>query len=91
MNSELAQIQNHIAVLGVGQVALDALLAVQVGAMHFDRGRKAEFADIESHCRQSVYWPEFCKLAQAGQVPANWLPGALGVVVLEWAKGGNRE
>jgi len=63
----------------MGQVATEALLGAQLGTWNFDA--------IEQHCRQSVYWSEFCQLVKAGDVPENWLPGALGRVVIHWAKG----
>src|SRR5438477_7140472 len=75
----LSRVEDELAVLGVAQVATEALLGAQVGAWKFEA--------IELQCRESVYWPEFCVLAKAGLVPEDWLPGALGRVVLAWAKG----
>jgi hypothetical protein len=67
-----------LAVVGVGQVATEELLAAQLGLRTMEQ--------IKENCRKSVYWPEFCQAAKAGQVSAAWLPGALGRVVLGWAK-----
>ena len=64
--------------IGIAQVATEAMLGVQVGAWKIE--------EIERQCRQSVYWPQFCQLTKAGVVPEDWIPGALGRVVIGWAK-----
>jgi hypothetical protein len=69
----------RLAVLGVAQVATEELLAAQLGLRTLEQ--------IREHCRRSVYWPDFCQAAKTGQVKGDWLPGALGRVVLAWAKG----
>lgn len=68
----------RLAVLAVSQVATEELLAAQLGLR--------TLGNIRENCRKSVYWPDFCQAAKAGQVNAAWLPGALGRVVLAWAK-----
>ncbi len=68
----------NLAVLGVAQVATDELLAAQLGLRTVEQ--------IKENCCKSVYWPDFCQAAKAGQVNDDWLPGALGRVVLGWAK-----
>jgi len=77
-SSDMRNLALSLAVLGVAQVATEELLAAQLGL------RTPE--QIRENCRKSVYWPEFCQAAKAGQVNADWLPGALGRVVLAWAK-----
>jgi hypothetical protein len=67
-----------LAVLGVAQVATEELLAAQLGLRTLEQ--------IRENCRKSVYWPDFCQAAKAGRVSADWLPGAIGRVVLGWAK-----
>jgi hypothetical protein len=66
-----------LAVVGVGQVATEELLAAQLGLRTMEQ--------IKENCHTSVYWPGFCQAAKAGRVNADWLPGALGRVVLGWA------
>jgi len=68
----------RLAVLAVAQVATEELLAAQLGLRTLEQ--------IKENCRKSVYWPDFCEAAKAGHVNADWLPGALGRVVLAWAK-----
>jgi len=67
-----------VAVLGVAQVATEELLAAQLGLRTIEQ--------IRVICRKSVYWPEFCEVARTGRVNDDWLPGALGRVVLGWAE-----
>jgi hypothetical protein len=74
----MRDVAQSLAVLGVAQVATEELLAAQLGLRTLEQ--------IRENCRKSVYWPEFCQAAKAGQVSADWLPGALGRVVLAWAK-----
>ncbi|MEI7534131.1 MAG: hypothetical protein WCK57_07140 [Verrucomicrobiae bacterium] len=69
---------NNLAQLGLATVAMEALLAVQLGLKKFD--------DIKRECRGSVYWPEFVTAVKAGQVNENWLPGIVGKVVMGWAR-----
>jgi len=68
----------RLPIFGIAQVATEALLAVQFHIANFDT--------IRTNCRESVYWPDFVRLVAAGQVPPNWLPGALGRCVIGWAK-----
>lgn len=73
-----ALVDSNIPVLGIAQVATEELLAAQLGLRTVEQ--------IKENCRKSVYWPEFCRAAKAGQVSGDWLPGALGGIVLGWAK-----
>jgi hypothetical protein len=79
MSPEWAELNLSLAVLGVAQVATEELLGAQLGLWAFEQ--------IKENCGESVYWPHFCQAAKAGQVREDWLPGALGQVVLGWAKG----
>ena len=79
MSSEWEELDLSLAVLGVAQVAIGEMLAAQLGLRTFEL--------IKENCGKSVYWPHFCQAAKAGQVKEDWLPGALGQVVLGWAKG----
>jgi hypothetical protein len=79
LSPEWAELNLSLAVLGVAQVATEELLAAQLGWRTFE--------EIKENCAKSVYWPRFCQAARAGQVKEDWLPGALGRVVLDWAKG----
>lgn len=78
MNAEWQRLTFDIAVLGVAQVATGELLAAQLGLRTVEQ-MKENFA-------KSVYWKQFCDAAKAGQVQEDWLPGALGRVVVDWAK-----
>ena len=79
MSPEWGELDLSLAVLGVAQVATGEMLAVQLGLRAFEQ--------IKENCVASVYWSRFCQAAKAGQVREDWLPGALGQVVLGWAKG----
>jgi hypothetical protein len=79
VSAEWAELDLSLAVLGVAQVATEELLAAQLGLRTFEQ--------MKANCGASVYWPRFCQGAKAGQVKEVWLPGALGQVVLGWAKG----
>lgn len=42
---------------------------------------------IKANCRASVYWPEFCRMAAAGQVAEDFAgPGVISRCVIGWAK-----
>lgn len=73
----MSKADRQLAILGIAQTATEALLGVQIGAWKFD--------EIERQCRRSVYWPQFVECVVADQVPEDWLPGALGRVVIGWA------
>ena len=79
MSPEWGELDLSLAVLGVAQVATAELLAAQLGLRTFEQ--------IKANCAASVYWPRFCQAAKGGQVKEDWLPGALGQVVLGWGKG----
>lgn len=68
----------HIAELGIGEVATLEMLCCQVGTQDVDGLKQA--------VRRSVYWPQFVELAKAGKVNEDWLGGALGMVILTMAK-----
>ena len=79
MSPEWEELNLSLAVLGVAEVATAELLAAQLGLR--------TFGQIKANCAASVYWPRFCQAAKGGQVKEDWLPGALGQVVLGWGKG----
>jgi hypothetical protein len=74
----LSPIGKNLAILGVAQAATEEMLL-----MHL-RGRSLE--QMQRSLRSGVYWPDFVSLAKTDQCPSDWLPGALGSVVLGWAK-----
>lgn len=78
--STLSVVGKNLAIIAVAEVATIELLAAQLGRRSVEQ--------IKGNILQSSYWPDFVELAQAGEVPADWLPGALGSVVLGWAKNG---
>lgn len=68
-----------LAVLGIGQAALTEMVAAMALQGHVD--------DIKRNLRSCVYWPEFCRLAAADQVPKDFAgPGIIGRCVLGWAQ-----
>ena len=71
-------VQRQLAILGVAQTATEEFLALQLGLRTIEQ--------LKANLEQSVYWREFCVAAKAGTVPDDWLLGALGRVVLGWAK-----
>jgi hypothetical protein len=79
VSPEWKELDLSLAVLGVAEVATGELLAAQLGLRTFEQ--------VKENCAASVYWPRFCQAAKAGQVKEDWLPGALGQVVLGWGKG----
>lgn len=66
------------ALSGIAVVATEQFLALQL--------RMGTLEAMRENIARSVYWPDFVRLAKAGQVPENWLPGALGRVVAAWAE-----
>ena len=78
MNAEWQRLTLDIAVLGVAEVATGEMLAAQLGLRTVEQ--------MKENCSKSVYWKQFCDAAKAGQVQEDWLPGALGRVVVDWAK-----
>lgn len=71
----------QLAVAGMAETASWAFVRSQVLATSSEA-----IEMIRRECGGATYWPEFCMLARGGKVPADWLPGALGSVVLRWAK-----
>jgi hypothetical protein len=69
----------ELAILGIAQIATEEMLAAQLKLRTVEQ--------IHENLRKSAYWYTFCLAAEAGKVPENLLPGALGRVVLGWAKG----
>lgn len=78
--SELSVIGKNLAIIAVAEVATTELLAAQLGRRAVEQ--------IKENVLRSSYWSDFMQIARAGEVPADWLPGALGSVVLGWAKNG---
>jgi hypothetical protein len=78
--NELSNIGKQLAVLAVAQVATEEMLAAQLRLRTFD--------EVKNNILSCSYWSDFIQVAKAGEVPADWLPGALGRVVLDWAKNG---
>jgi hypothetical protein len=78
--SDLVSPHQRLAIIAVAQVATEELLAAQL------RLRTVE--QIKDNILRCVYWREFMEAARAGLVGDDWLPGALGRVVLGWAKNG---
>jgi len=74
----MSENSRQLAVLAVALVTTEELLAAQLGLRTLEQ--------IKENCCKSVYWPDFCQAAKAGQVNEDWLPGALGRVVLGWAE-----
>ncbi|MDB6020801.1 MAG: hypothetical protein JWQ04_658 [Pedosphaera sp.] len=74
---------NQITILAIGEVALGEMISCQIGMQDLD--------GLKKNIRASVYWQAFVILAQGGKVPEDWLPGALGRVVLGMAKSENLE
>jgi len=70
-----------LAISGIAIVATEAFLCAQLRFCTFDEMRECIVT--------SVYWPDFTEAVAAGEVQAeNWLPGALGRVILDWAREG---
>lgn len=68
-----------LAVLGIAEVASMALLEQMVT-------NGGTVAGIRSEVETSAYWTEFCELAAAGAVPADFIrPESLATSVLAWA------
>lgn len=80
MKTELSSIGKQLAILAVAQVATEEMLAAQLRIHTFDQ--------VKENILACNYWPDFMALAKAGEVPEDWLPGALGRVVIGWAKNG---
>lgn len=74
----LKSMNAEIAILGIAQTALTSLVAAQIGA--------GDFESIKAACRKSVYWSQFCAAVTDGAVAEGWIAGALGKVVVDWAR-----
>ncbi|MGO8696357.1 MAG: hypothetical protein ACLQVY_01370 [Limisphaerales bacterium] len=71
-------IHKDIVITGIAQVAVEELLAAQLGLRNFDQ--------IKANIKGSVYWEEFAALSKVGEVPEDWLRGAVGRTILGWAR-----
>ncbi len=80
MSAELSTIGKNLAILAVAQVATEEILAAQL------RMRSVE--QVKENILRCSYWSDFMALAKAGEVPEDWLPGAVGRIVVGWAKNG---
>jgi hypothetical protein len=68
-----------IAVLGIAEIASTGLVAAILDPV-------GSIAAIRAQVQDSVYWSEFCQLVKAGDVTETFLPGALGIAVIGWAR-----
>jgi hypothetical protein len=76
--SEMDVALGAIAISGIAETATHELVRAQL--------RKGDIADIRTACEADPHWATFVRLASEGNVPENWLPGALGACVLGWAR-----
>lgn len=65
------------AIAAIAETASHELLAAMI--------RKSEVSEIRAACERDAYWPAFVAAAKAGMVPENWMTGAVGRCVLNWA------
>jgi hypothetical protein len=81
MTKTMKPLDQKLAVTGVAVVATEEMLACQLRLHTVD--------EMRDNIVRSAYWPDFVRMANNGQIPENWLgDGALGRVVLAWAKKG---
>ena len=80
-------INEQLPIIAIAQVATESYLAAILAA---SRNGDDALAKLKADCQSSVYWPKFVQAVNSGAVERNlnWVPGALGRVVVGWAKEG---